>query len=104
LCLAWLVTVPLAYAFSIPAVLRLLGMRARDLIEACGAPALAGAVMFAAVLALRPAFDGRPAILQLLALSAAGACAYFAVMALVSRRHLVVAHSFIRSLVATRSA
>jgi teichuronic acid exporter len=104
LCLAWLVSVPLAYAFSVPAVLRLLGMRARDLAVECGAPALAGGVMYAAVVALRLAFDGQLAIVQLFALSAAGACAYFAVMALVSRRHLVTARNFLRSLFAPRTA
>jgi O-antigen/teichoic acid export membrane protein len=104
LCLAWLIAAPLVYAFSIPAVLRLLGMRARDLVAACGAPALASGVMFGAVLALRPALAGQAPALQLLALSAAGACAYFAVMALVARHHLVVARGFIRSLVAARAA
>jgi O-antigen/teichoic acid export membrane protein len=104
LCLAWLISLPLAYAFSVPSVLRLLGMRVRDLGAACGAPALAGGVMYVAVLALRPVLDGKPAMLQLIALSAAGACAYFATMALVSRRHLLVARSFIRSLVAPKTA
>ena len=61
-------------------------------------------ILTGVVLALRPALDGEPAMLQLLALSAAGACAYFTVMALVARRHLVVARGFIRSLVASRAA
>ena len=44
LCSAWLVSVPLAYAFSVPAVLRFIGIRARELIAECGPPAVAAAV------------------------------------------------------------
>lgn len=100
LCSAWLVSVPLAYAFSVPAVVRFIGMRARDLAAECGAPAAAAGVMYAIVAALRLALDGQPAIVVLVTLSAAGAVVYFAVMALISRRHLIVARSFARSLLA----
>jgi O-antigen/teichoic acid export membrane protein len=100
LCLAWLVSVPLAYAFSVPAVLRFIGIRALDLIAECGPPAATAAVMYGAILALRSTLAGQPAIAALLTLSTAGAVVYFAFMALVSRRHLVTARSFARSLLA----
>jgi hypothetical protein len=97
---AWLVSVPLAYSFSVPAVVRFIGIRARDLITECGAPAAAAGVMYAAVAALRLALPEQPAIAALGALSAAGALVYFAVMALISPRHLVTARNFARSLLA----
>lgn len=100
LCLSWLVSVPLAYAFSVPAVLRFIGVRALDLIAECGPPAAAAAVMYAAIAALRLALAEQPAIAALGVLSAAGAFVYFAVMAFISRRHLVTARSFARSLLA----
>jgi O-antigen/teichoic acid export membrane protein len=100
LCAAWLVSVPLAYAFSVPSVLRVIGIRALDLIAECGPPAAAAGVMFAAVAVLRSALDGQPAIAALGTLSAAGAIVYSAVMALISRRHLVSARNFARSLLA----
>ena len=100
LCLSWLVSVPLAYAFSVPAVLRFIGVRALDLIAECGPPAAAAAVMYAAIAALRLALAEQPAIVALGALSAAGTLVYFAGMALISRRHLVTARSFARSLLA----
>jgi O-antigen/teichoic acid export membrane protein len=98
LCSAWLVSVPLAYAFSVPPVLRVIGIRARDLAAECGPPAAAAGVMYAAVAALRAELGGQPAVVALFALSAAGAVVYFAVMALISRRHLASARSFVRSL------
>ncbi len=98
LCAAWLVSVPLAYSFTTPAALRCLGIRPLDLVKECGAPALAGAIMYAAVAALRVALGGQPAIAMLFVLSGVGALVYFAVMALISRRHLVDSTSFARSL------
>lgn len=100
LCSAWLVTVPLVYAYSLPAVLRFTGIRMLDLLAECGAPAAAAGVMYATVVALRWALAEQPPIVGLLTLSAAGACVYFAVMALISRRHLVSARDFARSLLA----
>jgi hypothetical protein len=100
LCAAWLVSVPLAYAFSVPAVLKCIGIRGRELAAECGAPALAAGVMYAAVVALRTALDGLPGIAMLFALCAAGAAAYFLVIAFVSRRHLATARSFLRALIA----
>ena len=100
LCSAWLVSVPLAYSFSVPPVLRLIGVRALDLIAECGPPAAAAGVMYAAVAALRLALAGQSAIVVLGTLGAAGAFVYFAVMALISRRHLVTARSFARALLA----
>ena len=38
LCVAWLVSVPLAYAFSVPAVLKFIGVRARDLMRNAARP------------------------------------------------------------------
>jgi O-antigen/teichoic acid export membrane protein len=55
LCSAWLFSIPLAYAFSVPAVLRFIGVRALDLMAECGAPAFAAGVMYAAVAAFLPA-------------------------------------------------
>jgi O-antigen/teichoic acid export membrane protein len=100
LCSAWLVSVPFAYAFSVPAVLKCIGIRGRELAAECGAPALAAGVMYAAVVAARAALDGLPEIALLFALSAAGAAAYFLVIAFVSRRHLATARSFLRALIA----
>jgi O-antigen/teichoic acid export membrane protein len=104
LCSAWLVSVPLAYAFSVPAVLTRIGIRGRDLVSECGAPAASAAVMYAAVAALRLALDGQPSILALLALSAVGAIVYIALIALGSRRHLVIARNFARSLISRDAA
>jgi PST family polysaccharide transporter len=100
LCSAWLVSVPLAYAFSVPSVLRAIGIRALDLIAECGPPAGAAAVMYGAVAVLRSALDGQPAIAALVTLIVAGVFVYFAVMALISRRHLVSARSFTRAFLA----
>jgi O-antigen/teichoic acid export membrane protein len=98
LCSAWLVSVPLAYAFSVPPVLRVIGIRPLDLAAECGPPAAAAGVMYAAVLALRAVVEGQLPVTALFALSAAGAIVYFAVVGLISRRHLVNARSFARSL------
>ena len=100
LCAAWLVSVPLAYSFTVPAVIRFIGIRARDLATECAAPAIAAGVMYAAVAGLRLVLDGRPAIAALLSLIVAGALAYVAVLALISRRHLTTARAFIRTLFA----
>jgi teichuronic acid exporter len=97
---AWLVSVPLAYSVSLRRLLRFTGVKARDLVEQCGAPAAAAGVMYAAVSGLRFVLDGHSAIANLSTLSATGALVYLAVMALISRRHLSTAHSFARSLFA----
>jgi hypothetical protein len=104
LCSAWLVSVPLAYAFTVPAVLRSTGIRARELMAECSAPAVAAGAMYAVVMALRVALDGQPATLVLFAFSAAGAIVYTALMALGSRRHLVIARNFARSLISRDAA
>jgi teichuronic acid exporter len=98
LCVAWLVSVPLAYSFSMPAVLRCIGIRPVDLIKECGAPALAAGIMYAVVAALRVGLAGQSAISMLIVLSSAGALTYLAVVALISRRHLVSISSFARSM------
>ncbi len=100
LCSAWLVSVPLAYSVSVPAVLRFIGIRALDLIAECGAPAVAAGVMYATVTVVRFALAIEPPIVALLILSTTGACVYVLVMAIISRRHLVRAASFVRSLLA----
>jgi O-antigen/teichoic acid export membrane protein len=98
LCSAWLVSVPLAYAFTIPAVLRILRVRIVDLLSECGAPAAAAGAMYVTVALLRNALEGEPPFVALFTLSVAGAVAYFAVIALISRRHLIDARNFARSL------
>jgi O-antigen/teichoic acid export membrane protein len=100
LCLAWMVSVPIAYSFSVPAVLRFIGVRVGDFLAECGSPAFAAGVMYAAVAALRPLLADQPAIVRLAMLSSAGAAVYFVLMALISRRHLVSARSFAKSLLA----
>ena len=100
LCSAWLVSAPLAYSFSVPPVSRFMGIRASDLIRECGAPAAAAALMFATVFLLRSVLDSLPSALKLLALGTAGAFIYFFAMAVGSRRHLINARSFARSLFA----
>lgn len=98
LCSAWLVSVPLAYSFSVPPVMRFIGIRALDFAVECGAPAVAAGIMYAAVAALRPSLVEQPAFAGLGTLVATGALVYFAVMALISPRHLVTARNFARSL------
>ena len=100
LCSAWLVSVPLAYAVSLRGVLRFTGIRAVDLLAECGPPAAAAGVTYAAVAALRSVLDRQPPLVTLFTLAAALAVTYFAVIALISRRHLVSARSFARSFLA----
>jgi teichuronic acid exporter len=100
LCSAWLVSVPLTYAFVVPAVLRLIGIRARHLLAECGPPAVAAAAMYAAIIGLRLAVAEQPAPAALFVLSLGGALTYFVVVALISPRHLLAARSFARSLAA----
>jgi teichuronic acid exporter len=97
LCLSWLVSVPLAYVFTIPGILQRIGIRPRDFVFESGAPALAAAAMYGSVAALRLMTERWPAIAALFVLSLAGACAYFLVMGLISRRHLAAAASFTRA-------
>ncbi|WP_019140754.1 lipopolysaccharide biosynthesis protein [Noviherbaspirillum massiliense] len=97
LCAAWLVSVPIAYSFSVPGALRRIGVRMIDLLPECAPPAIAAALMYAAVTAARPALHAQPAILALGALIALGAAVYFAIMALISRRHLISMRSFARA-------
>ena len=103
LCGAWLVSVPLAYSFTVSAVLRCIGIRPRELIAECGAPAIAAAIMYVAVAMLRLALAGHSAIAMLFTLSSVGALVYFAVVALISRRHLVSISSFARSMTAPKT-
>ena len=98
LCVAWLVTVPVAYSFTVPAVVRFIGLRARDLSSECLAPAAAAGIMYAGVAALRGVASALPDILALAALSAGGAILYFVALALISRRHLLAVGQFIRSM------
>ena len=89
LCSAWLVSVPLTYAFTFSALMRFIGIRARDVLAECGAPAVAAALMYAAVAALRWELAEQPAIAALGTLSVAGALVYLAIMLLISRSQLV---------------
>jgi O-antigen/teichoic acid export membrane protein len=98
LCSAWLVSVPLAYAISVPRVLDFIGIRPSELLRACGAPACAAMIMVAAVVLLRPLTAPWSAIAALPVLAAAGSGVYLAAMALLSRRHLVDARIFVRAL------
>jgi hypothetical protein len=54
--------------------------------------------MYVTVALLRNALEGEPPFVALFTLSVAGAVAYFAVIALISRRHLIDARNFARSL------
>ena len=98
LCSAWLVSVPLAYSVSMPGVLSFTGVRPRDLLAECAPPAFAAGVMYAAVAGLRVALGELPAVVMLLALCAAGGLVYLAVIACISRRHLISARGFVRSM------
>jgi teichuronic acid exporter len=98
LSVSWLLSVPLAYSLTVPTALRFIGIRAADLVAECGAPAAAAVVMYAAVAAFRLGVAGQPPMGALLTLSAAGAFVYFAVIALISRQHLISAHNFAHSL------
>ena len=100
LCYAWLVSVPLAYSFTLPAALRFIGLSLRNLAAECGPPLIGALIMYAAVATLRQALTGLPAIATLGLLSVLGASVYFVVMLLLSRRHLISARSFARSLLA----
>lgn len=98
LCLAWLVSVPLAYAFSVPAILRFIGIRPHELIKECGAPASAALAMYAAIVALRPSLEGLPSIGLLFALVGAGGLAYVLIVAFISPHHLASVSVFVRAL------
>ncbi|HKE92691.1 MAG TPA: lipopolysaccharide biosynthesis protein [Povalibacter sp.] len=103
LCVAWLVSVPLAYAVSVPAVLRFIGIRPMGLAAECAPPAIAAAAMYAGVAALRVLMNTRPSFISLGVLVVAGGVIYCAVIALISRRHLLSIRSFVRSLLARRA-
>lgn len=98
LCLAWLVTIPVAYSFTMRAVTKFIGVRISGLLAECAAPAAASAVMYGAILALRLVLGEWPAVLALVTLIVAGALVYVAVMALISRRHLLIAFNFSRTM------
>jgi O-antigen/teichoic acid export membrane protein len=98
LCSAWLVSVPLAYAVSVPRVLQFIGIAASELIRECGAPAGAAMVMVATIAVLRPLVATWPPIATLLVLAGAGLSVYLAAIALMSRHHLTEARLFARSL------
>jgi hypothetical protein len=98
LCYAWLISVPLAYSISVPPVMRFIGVRARDFIGECGAPAIASAVMYVTVTALRPALIEQSRFAALGILITAGAIVYVAVMTLISKRHLIRALNLTRSI------
>jgi hypothetical protein len=88
----------LAYSFTVRGVARFVGVRISGLLAECAAPAAASAIMYAAVAALRLVLDGWPPVLALVTLIVTGALVYFAVLALISRRHLVSALSFSRTM------
>lgn len=98
LCLAWLVTIPVAYSFTMRAVTKFIGVRISGLLAECAAPAAASAVMYGAILALRLVLGEWPAVVALVTLIVAGALVYVAVMALISRRHLSSAFNFSRTM------
>jgi len=98
LCSAWLVSVPLAYSFTLRGVLRTAGIRPIDLVVECGAPAAAAGVMYAAITTLRLVTEQESALAALVTLIFSGAIIYFGAMLLISRRHLVSARNFARSL------
>lgn len=98
LCLAWPISVPLAYAFSVPAVVRFIGFRRRELLVECGAPAIAAVAMYAAVATLRWTLADQAPVVSLLALTATGAAVYFTVIGAISRRHLISAYGFAKSM------
>ena len=98
LCSAWLVSIPLAYAFSVPPVLRFLGVGARQFAAECGAPAVAAATMYLAVWLLRPALSELASLVTFGTLIVTGAVVYIAAIALISRRHLATTRNFARSL------
>ncbi|HEY9467566.1 MAG TPA: lipopolysaccharide biosynthesis protein [Vicinamibacterales bacterium] len=100
LCSAWLVSVPVAYACNVPALLRFIHLSARDLAAECAPPMLASAVMYGAVFGLRTGLVGQSPIVALNALIVGGAVVYCAVMALISPRHLASILGFARSMVA----
>jgi O-antigen/teichoic acid export membrane protein len=101
LCSAWLVAVPLAYSFSLPRVLRAIGVRPLEILAECGAPAAAAGVMVAAVSALRLGLPGQSPTFALISLSLAGAMVYFATVALISPRHVATARRFMGSALET---
>lgn len=103
LCWAWLLVVPLTYSFTMPSIMRALGVSARELFAQLLAPCIAATAMYATVWALRSAFDVESGVVALLALSAAGAVAYVACMALVSRKHLTDTLKFARSMTSKSS-
>jgi teichuronic acid exporter len=100
LSVAWLITVPLAYAFNLPAVLRAIGVSASEVIRETMPPVIAAALMYAAVAAVRLAIGSQmPPAIALATLSTAGAVVYVGVLAIISRRHLLSIRNFARSMV-----
>ncbi len=99
LCSAWLVTIPLAYSFTVMSVVRFIGVPISGLLAECAAPAAAAAIMYAAIAALRFLLAGWPNSVALVALIIAGGLVYCGALALISRRHLVGALNFSRTMI-----
>jgi PST family polysaccharide transporter len=98
LCAAWLVTIPLAYSFTVVSVVRFIGVRISGVLAECAAPAAAAVIMYAAIAALRLVTSDWPNAVALVSLIVAGGLVYFGALALVSRRHLVSAFNFSRTM------
>jgi teichuronic acid exporter len=104
LCVSWLVTVPLAYSITLIGVTRIIGIRLRDLGRECGIPLVATALMYAAVAGARATLPELPPWLELIVLTAIGALTYFVLIAWLSKRHLLAAQAFARSLMGKNDA
>ena len=73
-----------------------MGIRALDVIAACGPPVVASGAMYAVIATARGELVAQPSIVALITLVGAGALAYVALMILISRRHLADAFAFAR--------
>ena len=86
LALAWVVAIPCISFFRLPRMLQTVDIRPSDLVACLWAPAVAGAVMYAAVGLARLACEGLTPAIRLALLIVVGAGAYIGTVLLLDRR------------------
>ena len=102
LCVAWLVATPLIFLHNMTRSLSVLNLSLTQLGWAMLPPAIAAAMMYAVVLALRSGMVAYSAGTRLVVLVAAGAVAYVAVSFIVNRRGMRDARALCLEILPTR--